>query len=77
VGRLTRLLNRGSMNKVWTAHVIVPGGVEEERVNRLIRRAEFLHERGLWPPGTELKPLVRGLLGSGPSLHLKEWLARK
>lgn len=55
------------------AHVIIPGSVEEERVNRLIRRIEFLAMENLWPAGYKTSRIVSGLIGSGPSLHYKEY----
>jgi hypothetical protein len=54
------------------AHVIVPGSVEEERVNRLLRRIEFLAEQNLWPTTDAPSKLTKALIGSGPSLHLAE-----
>ena len=50
IGRLTRRKGKVGYNRnVRVAHVVVPGSVEEERVNRLLRRIEFLAEQGLWP----------------------------
>ena len=78
VGRLTRLKAWGErtvFNKgVRVGHIIVPGSVAEERVNRLIRRILFLFEEHLWPEGVRDSKLILGLIGNGPSLHLKEYL---
>jgi hypothetical protein len=78
VGRLTRLKAWGErtvFNKgVRVGHIIVPGSVAEERVNRLIRRILFLSEEHLWPKGVRDSKLILGLIGNGPSLHLKEYL---
>jgi Helicase conserved C-terminal domain len=74
VGRLTRRVKSGFNKDVRIAHIIVPGSVEEERVNRLVRRVEFLSEQNLWPSNAEPMKLAKALLGSGPSLHLGEIL---
>jgi Helicase conserved C-terminal domain len=73
VGRLTRLKRRGAKlefnRDVRVGHVIVPGSVEEERVNRLARRIRFMREQGLWPTPSSDAELIRGLIGGGPSMH--------
>jgi hypothetical protein len=73
VGRLTRLKSRGKKlefnRNVRVGHVIVPGSVEEERVNRLARRIRFMREQRLWPVDSSDGELVRGLIGGGPSMH--------
>ena len=75
VGRLTRRKGRlGFNSNVRVAHVIVPGSVEEERVNRLLRRIHFLADEKLWPTSAPPAKLARSLIGSGPSLHLVEAL---
>lgn len=77
IGRLTRLKTWGDKvvfnNDVRTAHIIIPGSVEEERVNRLIRRIEFLSREKLWPGQYANKHIISGLIGSGPSLHYEEY----
>lgn len=81
VGRLTRRHNNGEFDKTYVYHIIVPGSVEEERVNRLLRRTELLAIEGAWPKelhgGTKenYKKIARSIIGAGPSLHLKEMLA--
>lgn len=89
IGRLTRIKEnvRGLVeyNKdVRIAHIIMPGSVEEERVNRLYRRIEILRKQDLWPRDYQrndrryaVKTLFRGLLGDGPSLHCEEVLRRE
>jgi hypothetical protein len=73
VGRLTRRKGKiGFNSNVRVAHVIIPGSVEEERVNRLLRRIQFLADEQLWPTSSAPEKLARALLGSGPSLHLAE-----
>jgi hypothetical protein len=78
IGRLTRLKQTGGrlrMNRdVRVGHVIIPGSVEEERVNRLIRRIQFMREQDLWPDRFSDEELMAGLIGSGPSLHYAEML---
>jgi hypothetical protein len=73
IGRLTRLKWRGGeleFNRdVRVGHVIMPGSVEEERVNRLVRRIRFMREQRLWPGDPSDDELVRGLIGGGPSMH--------
>lgn len=81
VGRLTRIkqsaAGRIAFNKgVRVAHVIIPGSVEEERINRLVRRIKLLDEQKLWPLAASWKEVSRGLLGSGPSQHLAWLLGR-
>ncbi len=80
IGRLTRLKTRGNRvmfnRNVRIAHTIIPGGVEEERINRLIRRIEFLSKEKLWPREYKNPRIVTGLIGSGPSLHYKEYKER-
>jgi len=85
VGRLTRMRSDGSFHKVEVYHIIIPGSVEEERVNRLIRRTQLLHEELAWPKelydetkknGKEnWKRIAKALIGAGPSLHLAEKLS--
>ncbi len=76
IGRLTRLKERGKRlvfnRNVRVAHVIIPGSVEEERVNRLIRRIKHLDKEKIWPEGYTMKQLIQGLIGGGPSLHYDE-----
>ena len=73
VGRLTRRQRKVGFNQnVRVAHIMVPGSVEEERVNRLLRRIEFLADQNLWPSNAAPIKLAQALLGSGPSLHLAE-----
>jgi len=80
VGRLTRIHPKTrAMNKpVRIEHIIVPGSVEEERSNRLIRRIGYLKEQELLPKGKcktfSTRSFVKGLLGDGPSLHCREYL---
>jgi hypothetical protein len=78
IGRLTRLKAWGKKTifntGVFVGHIIIPGSVAEERVNRVIRRISFLGEENLWPEGLSDSKLIMGLIGSGPSLHLKEYL---
>jgi len=73
VGRLTRLKWRGGKlefnRDVCVGHVIAPGSVEEERVNRLVRRIRFMREQRLWPGAPSDDELIRGLIGGGPSMH--------
>jgi len=52
---------------------VIPGSVEEERINRLIRRIEFLSMENLWPEGYKDARIVSGLIGSGPSMHYNEY----
>jgi hypothetical protein len=77
VGRLTRNHN-GAFEPTYVYHVIIPGSVEEEKVNRLLRRTALLAKEGAWP-----KELFEGkednwldiskcLIGKGPSRHLME-----
>jgi superfamily II DNA/RNA helicase len=78
VGRLTRRKGRLGFNRnVRVAHVIIPGSVEEERVNRLTRRISFLSEQNLWPSQKPPLDLATALFGSGPSLHLEELCANE
>ena len=80
IGRLTRKHSNGCFEKTYVYHIIIPGSVEEERVNRLIRRTWLLAKEGAWPK--ELIPegdieknwrkIALCLIGDGPSLHLKE-----
>jgi len=75
IGRLTRLKEstsgKVSFNKgVRVGYVIIPGSVEEERINRLVRRIKLLEEQRLWPDAKSWKQVTKGLLGSGPSLQL-------
>jgi len=78
VGRLTRKHSKGNFKGTYVYHIIIPGSVEEERINRLIRRTELLAKEGAWPKelhdGTEINPgkIARSLIGDGPSLHLEE-----
>lgn len=82
VGRLTRI-KQSSTGKVRfnadvrVGHVIIPASVEEERINRLVRRIKILEEQELWPMDASWKKVTRGLLGSGPSLHLELLLSGK
>jgi hypothetical protein len=48
---------------------VIPGSVEEERINRLARRIRFMREQRLWPTDASDSELVRGLIGGGPSMH--------
>jgi len=82
IGRLTRIkksasgkisFNRG----VCVAHVIIPGSVEEERINRLVRRIRLLDEQKLWPLNANWRQVALGLLGSGPSLQLAMLLGKR
>lgn len=77
VGRLTRLTTRGNKvefnRNVRVAHIVIPGSVEEERINRLIRRIEFLSTEKLWPEGYNNVEIVSGLIGSGPSMHYEDY----
>jgi superfamily II DNA or RNA helicase len=77
VGRLTRY-NNGIFDSTYVYHIIIPGSVEEEKVNRLMRRTALLAKEGAWP-----KELFEGkednwldiskcLIGKGPSRHLME-----
>jgi len=75
VGRVARLKGKQGYSTSWTAHVIVPGSVEEERVNRLVRRCGLLHREKLWPSAEGLADSVAALVGGGPSMHLEEALA--
>jgi Helicase conserved C-terminal domain len=79
IGRLTRLKSWGNRvifnSDVRVAHIIIPGSVEEERVNRLIRRTRYLIEEELWPKGYSSRQLLAGLIGNGPSLHYAEEMA--
>ncbi len=83
VGRLTRRSSSGEFGKTYVYHVIIPGSVEEERVNRLLRRTELLAIEGAWPKelheGTKenYKKIARSIIGAGPSLHLREILLQK
>lgn len=78
VGRLTRMHIDKSFKDVHVCHVIIPGSVEEERVNRLVRRTKLLHEEGAWPKelydGSEApwRNISKALIGAGPSMHLSE-----
>ena len=76
VGRLTRLRESGKFPKILVGHVILPGNVEEERVNRLCRRMDYLRQQELanTPGKPGLVQLLEGYLGRGPSLHLNEVL---
>lgn len=80
IGRLTRLKTWGDrvvFNKnVRVGHIVIPGSVEEERVNRLIRRIKFLATQNLWPAGYKTSRIVLGLIGSGPSMHYNEYKER-
>jgi hypothetical protein len=88
IGRLTRIKENphGYLEynpDVRIGHVIMPGSVEEERVNRLYRRIEILRKQDLWPRDYRrndrrysVETLFRGLLGDGPSLHCEEVLRR-
>lgn len=80
VGRLTRLKTWGGRalfnRNVRVGHVVIPGSVEEERVNRLVRRILFLDDQGLWPGEFSAADLMNGLIGGGPSLHFAEELSR-
>ncbi len=83
IGRLTRLKTGRSGKVAYNedvriGHVIMPGSVEEERVNRLHRRIQILRHHDLWPRDYRRdrqyreQDLVRGLMGDGPSLHYQE-----
>ena len=74
MGRLTRKHRRGNFNETYVYHVIIPGSVEEERINRLIRRTSLLADEGAWPKelGKSWKNIAHLLIGHGPSFHLKE-----
>lgn len=78
IGRLTRLKTWGNRlvfnRNVQVAHIILPGSVEEERVNRLMRRIKYLEHEGIWPEGYTLHHLMEGLIGGGPSLHFQEMI---
>lgn len=78
VGRLTRIKTdsgRVVFNEdVRLRHIIIPGSVEEERVNRLCRRIGILVDQKLLPSEWKIEALFRGLIGDGPSLHLREYL---
>jgi hypothetical protein len=78
VGRLTRYLygrERPVLNRnVRAAHVVIPGSVDEERVNRLTRRREFIVSERLLPSGFTIEQYLKGFIGSGPSLHYAEIL---
>lgn len=88
IGRLTRIKEGPHGNPEYNpdvriGHVIMPGSVEEERVNRLFRRIDILRKEDLWPRDYQrndrqysVKTLFRGLLGDGPSLHAEELLRR-
>lgn len=80
IGRLTRLKAWGNRliynQKVRVGHVVIPGSVEEERVNRLIRRIKYLSDEEIWPEKYPHKRLLSGLIGRGPSLHYQEELDR-
>ncbi|MDE2341951.1 MAG: hypothetical protein KGL63_00935 [Betaproteobacteria bacterium] len=81
VGRLTRMdANRKFMGaETEVHHVIIPGSVEEERVNRLVRRTELLHNEGAWPDelyGDDKEDwyqVAKAIIGAGPSMHLHEY----
>lgn len=83
VGRLTRYKN-GAVQKAYIHHIVSPYSTEEEIINRLVRRFEYLNKRGLIP-GThvgrltdgELKKIVKGLIGLGSSEYLKAWLGHQ
>lgn len=81
VGRLTRMHRDLAFRDTEVYHVMIPGSVEEERVNRLIRRTELLHDEGAWPlelygaDKNDWMPIAKALIGSGPSMHLNEVLA--
>lgn len=78
VGRLTRMHGDKSFKEIQVCHVIIPGSVEEERVNRLVRRTELLHIEGAWPKELNdhsafpWKGISKALIGGGPSMHLLE-----
>lgn len=78
VGRLTRKHRKGNFNETYVYHVLIPGSVEEERINRLIRRTSLLADEGAWPKELDdgsdknWKKIAQLLIGDGPSLHLKE-----
>lgn len=81
VGRLTRMREDRSFRDAEVYHIIIPGSVEEERVNRLVRRSGLLHDEGAWPAelygedkGSWLH-IAGALIGSGPSMHLQEMLS--
>jgi Helicase conserved C-terminal domain len=77
IGRLTGRKGKVGFNRnVRVAHILVPGSVEEERVNRLIRRIDFLGEQALWPTRKPTAVLAQALVGGGPSLHLSEATSR-
>lgn len=76
VGRLSRIRG-GAFNRPDVYHVIVPGWVEEERVNRLTRRFSHLEQWGLLRmlgalSSTERRTAVLSFIGRGPSLHWNE-----
>lgn len=77
IGRLTRIItSRNGVPRINSpvriAHIILPGSVEEERVNRLHRRIAILKAEDIWPNHYSLDKLMAGLIGSGPSLHYNE-----
>lgn len=81
IGRLTRIktsrLGFPQINSpVKIAHIIIPGSVEEERVNRLRRRIALLQKEDIWPNHYSIEKLMEGLIGSGPSLHYNEVIKR-
>jgi len=57
---------------VKISHVVIPGSVEEERVNRLMRRIKHLCKEKLWPGDYVEEKLFKGLIGGGASYHLSE-----
>jgi superfamily II DNA or RNA helicase len=81
VGRLTRLVQKDGrvlVNPgVRVAHVVVPWSVEEERINRVLRRIEMLHDHSLWPAGATVQEVVNALLGGGPSAQLALWRSKR
>lgn len=78
VGRLTRYHN-GKFEPTYVYHVIIPGSVEEEKVNRLMRRTALLAKEGAWPKelygGKEDNwlEISKSLIGKGPSRHLMDY----
>lgn len=78
VGRLTRMHKDKQFRGIEIHHIIIPGSVEEERVNRLVRRTELLHNEGAWPKEfyasnkEDWLQVATALIGAGPSMHLKE-----
>lgn len=80
VGRLTRMHTDKSFRETEVYHIVIPGSVEEERINRLIRRTKLLCKEGAWPKELDdknedsWKRIVKALIGAGPSMHLAEKL---